>query len=614
MILTLFGCLASQSLPLATDIGPVQTPFFQQTDLFEMGQEGVHTYRIPALCVTRAGTILAVCDARQDDSSDLPGNIDIVLRRSTDFGATWSPITTIQDLPRGHGAGDPSLLVDQVTGRVHCFYAYGPPGVGFFSSQPGTNDELDPNTLHAHVITSDDDGLTWSPPTDLNPQIKDPSWAALFASSGHGIQTRGGRLLQPYAVRSANGSVDARNAYSDDHGATWQMGSTAGIDVNESKLIELDNGAILQNMRHNSVTARFTAVSNDGGVTFGPMQQDATLIDPRVNASIQRYSSTVDGAPSSIVLFTNPASTVARQNMTIRVSEDETRTWPISRAIHVGPAAYSSAAALSDGTIGLLYERGTSSSIAKITFARFNLEWVTEEQPVIGPDGLPNGAHPDFWAWFDASDLVGPSPARWNDRTDAGAHDLARSTDGPFTLLADAIHGFPAASGNGDADLWGAAGAGGEFQSLPNGYTLTAVIRVNSVSGTEYVFDRATGAGGVGLRVTQNRFEIHAARSFNGIPIDEVIPSAPIDLAAHVHTIVVDGSRVTHFLDGLQVASSTIDDGGMPLIQGGLILGADFGTERDSDCEYAEILAWKTALTPNRRAKIESYLTTKYQL
>ncbi|MFT5734132.1 MAG: sialidase-1 [Planctomycetota bacterium] len=614
MILALLACLPAQSLPLVPDRGPEPLPFFQQTDLFALGLEGVHTYRIPALCVTQAGTILAVCDARQDNSSDLPGNIDIVLRRSTDLGATWSPISTVQDLPPGHGAGDPSVLVDRVTGRIHCFYAYGPPGVGFFSSQPGSNDVFDQNTLHAHVVTSDDDGLTWSAPTDLNPQIKDPAWSALFASSGHGIQTRGGRLLQPYAVRRSNGTVSARNAYSDDHGLTWQMGSDAGLNVNESKLIELDNGAILQNMRHNSVPARFTALSIDGGVTFGPMTQDATLIDPRVNASIQRYSSVVDGDPSSLVLFTNPASTVARQNMTVRMSRDETLSWPISRAIHVGPSGYSSAVVLPDRSVGLFYERGASSSFEEITFARFNLEWITEEQRVIGANGLPNGAHPDFWAWFDAADLVGPSPSRWDDRTEAAAHHLARSTDGPFTWLQTAINGLPAASSNGNADLWGAAGVGGEFQTLPNGYTLFAVVRVNSVNGTEYVFDRATGAGGVGLRVTPSRFEIHAARSFLGSPVDAVIPSAPIDFAPHVHTIVVNGQQVTHFLDGNLSATSTIDDGGTPLVQGGLILGADFRTDRDADCEFAEVLAWKSVMSPARRAKIESYLATKYQL
>ena len=131
-------------------------------------------------------------------------------------GVAGARSRSFRDFPEGHGAGDPSLLVDRTSGRIFCFYAYGPPGIGFFSSQAGSNDEDDPNTLHAHVITSDDDGLSWSAATDLNPQIKDPSWAALFAASGHGIQMRSGRLLQAYAVRDGAGVVSARNAYSDD--------------------------------------------------------------------------------------------------------------------------------------------------------------------------------------------------------------------------------------------------------------------------------------------------------------------------------------------------------------------------------------------------------------
>ncbi len=591
-----------------------QRPFLEQTDLFLAGGQGVNTYRIPALAVTNAGTILAVCDARQDNSSDLPGNIDIVLRRSTDLGSTWFPIITIQDLPEGHGAGDPSLLVDRVTGRIFCFYAYGPPGIGFFNSQAGTNDVHDPNTLHAHVVTSDDDGLTWSLATDLNPQIKDISWQALFASSGHGIQLRNGRLLQPYAVRDGAGLTSARNAYSDDLGSTWQMGGVAGTDVNESKLIELDDGTVLQNMRHNSVAARFLALSNDGGVSFGPMLQDPNLIDPRVNASIQRHSSTLDGDSESIVLFTNPASTTSRQDLTVRMSVDETLSWPKARRVYAGPAAYSSLTVLPDGSIGLLYERGTASPYEKITFARFNLKWVRRKQRLIRPNGTPNAAHSDLWAWFDAADLSGPTVSRWDDRTEAGLHDLARSSDGPLTLQANGINGNPAVDTTGNADVWGAASSVGEFQSIPNGYTLFAVVRVLSVSGIDYIFDRSTGAGGVGLRITPTNFEVHAGRSFGGAAVDEVLPSATLDFASHIHTLVVDGAQVTHLVDGLQAANATLNDGGQPLIQGGLILGADFGTGNDADCVIAEILAWSRALSLPERAQIEAYLASKYQL
>ena len=96
------------------------------------------------------------------------------------------------------------------------------------------------------------------------------------------------------------------------------------------------------------------------------------------------------------------------------------------------PAAYSSLTVTPRGTIGLFYERGDLSSIEHITFARFNLAWVTQSVPVLDPSGLPNADHPDLWAWFaaDVADSVnGPGQdadgaplTRWDDISAGGFH------------------------------------------------------------------------------------------------------------------------------------------------------------------------------------------------
>src|SRR5260221_14342829 len=91
-------------------------PRFEQVDLFHQGDNGVHTYRIPALLETRKGTLLAVADARHDSTRDLPARISLVMRRSLDRGRTWSNAVTIRAVPEG-GVGDPSLLLDRKTGR-----------------------------------------------------------------------------------------------------------------------------------------------------------------------------------------------------------------------------------------------------------------------------------------------------------------------------------------------------------------------------------------------------------------------------------------------------------------------------------------------------------------
>jgi sialidase-1 len=344
--------LASLSVGIAAD--------FEQTDLFHQGDAGVHTYRIPALIETLKSTLIAVADARHDSTSDLPARISLVMRRSTDGGRHWTPIRTLREVKEG-GVGDPSLLLDRSNGRIWCMHAYGPPGVGFGNSKPG------PDTLQVNAMSSDDDGLTWSTPRDLTPQVKDATWFGLFATSGTNIQTSRGRLLVPLAVKDENGVIGSRNAFSDDHGKTWKTGAWAGTGTDESHAVELADGTIMQNMRNGQTRA--IARSTDGGITFGAMEHDATLIDPACNAGITRVK--------DVLIFTNVADTAKRRLLTIRLSYDGGKTWPASRVIQSGPAAYSTVIGLRDGDIGVLYEQGEKISVERITFARFPLDWIT---------------------------------------------------------------------------------------------------------------------------------------------------------------------------------------------------------------------------------------------
>ncbi|MBI4903959.1 MAG: exo-alpha-sialidase [Acidobacteria bacterium] len=187
----------------------------EQLDLFHQGDGSVHTYRIPALAETRRGTLLAVADARHEGTGDLPGRISLVMRTSSDKGKTWAAARTIREVKEG-GVGDASLLVDARTGRVWCFFAYGPQGIGFRTAKAG--ERTGAHTLQVHAMYSDDDGVGWSAGVDLTAQIKEPQWQAMFATSGSHFQLRSGRYLLPCVVRDERGAVTARNAYSDDGG------------------------------------------------------------------------------------------------------------------------------------------------------------------------------------------------------------------------------------------------------------------------------------------------------------------------------------------------------------------------------------------------------------
>lgn len=339
-------------------------------DVFVRGGEGVFLYRIPALAVTTKGTILAVCDARIEKGDDLPNNIDLVLRRSFDLGKTWSPSQKIADFPGMEGSGDASLLVDRETGTIWVFYAYGPEGIGSRESQPG----IDGPTLRLHLIHSNDDGATWSEATDLNNMVKDPAWKAVWPSPGSGFQARSGRLYFPVTQVSDAGYT--RFVYSDDHGVSWKITVPSGRITSESMCVELDDGTLMANMRGDK-KKRAVAISNNQGRSWEPMYYDEALIGPNCQASLIRYSSLSNGDDKNRLLFSNPAST-KRENMTVRLSYDEGKTWPVSKTIYPGLADYSSLAVLPDGSIGMFYEHGAQHGTDQLTFVRFTMEWLTD--------------------------------------------------------------------------------------------------------------------------------------------------------------------------------------------------------------------------------------------
>ena len=333
-------------------------PEVARTDLFRQGQDGVHTYRIPALIETAKGTLLAVADARHENDRDLPGRISLVMRRSRDKGRTWSAATTLRSVAKG-GVGDASLLLDRRSGRVWCFHAYGPAGIGFPTAKAGA--VTGATTLQLHAIHSDDDGVTWSAPVDLTPQIKDPAWQALFATSGTHFVTSKGRYLVPLVVKDESGKIAARNAWSDDAGATWKVSPVIAAGSDESKVIELPDGTLLQNMRNGK--RRLVARSGDG-VHFEAAAHDEALIDPGCNAGLARYK--------GLLLFTNAASE-KREQLSIRYSKDSGRTWSAPKVLHEGPAAYSTVVPLRDGSIAVLCEVGEKYAAERITFLRFPL-------------------------------------------------------------------------------------------------------------------------------------------------------------------------------------------------------------------------------------------------
>lgn len=341
--------------------GQARTPTLTQTDLFVSGTGGYHTFRIPSLIQTKKGTLLAFCEGRRGGRGD-SGDIDIVLRRSTDRGRTWSAPATIHDLG-SDTIGNPCPVVDPNTGTIHLLLTSNPGNV----VEKQIVDRSAQGTRQAWVSASNDDGRTWTRPAEITANVKEPSWTWYATGPGVGIRLRSGRLVIPCDHNRGRPNRSYSHCiYSDDHGRTWKRGESTGADVNECQVVELRDGSLLLNMRSNrGRNRRAVARSRDGGITWGEIEDDPALIEPVCQASLIKTG--------KLLLFSNPAS-VRRENMTVRVSPDEGRTWPASLVLEKGPSAYSSLAPVSRNRYACLYERGERSPYERITLALFHLD------------------------------------------------------------------------------------------------------------------------------------------------------------------------------------------------------------------------------------------------
>lgn len=338
----------------------------EETNLFVGGQEGYRSFRIPSAIVTAKGTVLAFCEGRKNGASDT-GDIDLVLKRSIDGGKTWGALQVVWD-GGANTCGNPCPVLDRQSGTVWLLMTHNFGTDKESQILAGTSQ----GSRTVWASRNEDDGASWSKPQEITMDVKKTNWTWYATGPGVGIQLKNGWLVVP----CDNALVRTKEFYSHtvistNHGASWQVGGVVGPQCNECQAVELADGAVLLNMRsYRGKNQRLVAVSKDGGMSFGEMRDDAGLIEPVCQASILRYD-------ANRILFSNPASK-KREKMTVRMSSDECRTWPVSKELYAGPSAYSCLTVLPDKSIGCFYERGTKNAYETITFARFTLEWLTE--------------------------------------------------------------------------------------------------------------------------------------------------------------------------------------------------------------------------------------------
>lgn len=335
--------------------------------LFKAGQDGYACFRIPALVTTNSGAILAFAEGRTNSCSDY-GDIDLVMKRSDDLGKTWGPLQLIWS-DGTNTCGNPVPLVDKETGEIFLVFNWnnGQDRESLIIAQTSKD------TRRVFITSSKNDGKDWSAAREITATAKDPNWSWHATGPGHSIQLQNGpykgRLIVPANhIDKATGQNLVNTIYSDDHGQNWKMGAnTPQHNVNESTLAELSKGKIMLNMRNydRNVKNRQVSISKDGGHTWSQVVPDKALIEPICQGTLLRYP--LKGKKFSL-LFSNPASTTTRTNMTIKLSDNEGKTWKYGKVLHAGPSAYSDMTVLPNGNVGALFEAGTAKPYEGIVF------------------------------------------------------------------------------------------------------------------------------------------------------------------------------------------------------------------------------------------------------
>ncbi len=352
--------------------GFVQTDAFAlKTNVFVSGRDGYAYYRIPAIIKSADGTLLAFCEGRKNSRSDR-GDIDLLVKRSSDGGKTWGKSIVVWD-DRDNTCGNPCPVLDETTGIVWLLASH---NIGT-DTQQAISEGRGIGTRTVWATFSRDNGATWAPMRQITASVKKPEWRWYATGPGIAIQIKHGPHAGRLAVPICHGNPRAAGIfYSDDHGRTWAAGEDLRGLVGEAQVVEGFGapGELILNMRSAyKHGCRTQARSRDGGISWSkPPRQATEQTDPPCQGSILRWEdASMPGG--GLLLFSNPAGEKKRVKMTVRASADNGETWPHALVLHENASAYSCLVRVDANTAACLYENGPKGEpYARISFETFS--------------------------------------------------------------------------------------------------------------------------------------------------------------------------------------------------------------------------------------------------
>jgi sialidase-1 len=348
--------------------------------VFIAGTEGYKSFRIPAIVKLKNKQLLAFAEGRLNGASDF-GDVNIVMKRSTDNGKTWNSLTTIVDNANLQ-AGNPAPVLDVLNplypnGKLFLFYNTGNNHESEVRKGKGLREVL--------FISSIDGGLIWSAPTNITTQVHHPNqpsinqlyhdsidWRSYANTPGHAIQLEHGKYrgrLYVIGNHSAGPAqkhftdYDVHGFYSDDHGKNFFLSQNLNLPgSNEAMAAELPDGKMMINARNQKADlhCRIISISSSGGESWDTTYYDTHLIDPVCQGSI--VSLRLKKNKQALAVCNN-ADIKKRDQLTLRISFDNGLTWIKSYVIDKAAkdykgdfTAYSDLVQMNKSHVGVLYE------------------------------------------------------------------------------------------------------------------------------------------------------------------------------------------------------------------------------------------------------------------